>query len=136
MGAVTPFFDPADHVTAYCEGAVVGGTAVAISGPMVAGLVQVGTAGGATSGLTTAVVGIAEFDAAATEKVTVMTTGVAEVLAGAAITAGQRIAFDSAGKAIPVGAGVIFHGIAWDDIADTATGPVHLQLNRAIDTDT
>lgn len=134
MGTVTPFLDKADTFTAYCEGAVVGGTFVAISGPRTNGLPTVGTAGGGTSGLTTSVIGVAEFDAAAGATVTVRSVGVAEVVAGGTIAAGDKIAVDSAGKAVAVGAGVVFHGIAWDDIASAATGPVHLQLNRAIDT--
>lgn len=135
MADVTPYTDPADHVTVYCEGAVAGGTFVAISGPKVGGLTQVGTAGGGTSGLTTSVVGVAEFDGAAAGTTTVLRGNAeAQVLAGAAITAGQKLTFDSSGRAIPAAANV-FHAIASDDIADTAYGPAYLCLNSAIDFD-
>lgn len=132
MGAVTPFHLPGEMVTAYCEGDVVGGTFVAISGPRTGGLPTVGTAGGGTSGLTPNTVGIALFDALTGSTVTVQHDGVAEVLAGANISAGARIKFDSAGKAVTAD-GAVFHGIAWDDITSGQTGPIDLQLNRAID---
>jgi predicted RecA/RadA family phage recombinase len=119
----TPYFDPADVTTGYCEAAVTGKRFVAISGPRVDGLVQISpsTANGAAYG-------VAMRDAAIGAKVGIAHVGVWPVTALGAVTAGDRIAVGTGGTAKLAASGHVVVGIALDDAADGADVPVRLSV--------
>lgn len=119
----TPYFDPADVTTGYCEAAVTGKRFVAISGPRVDGLVQISPAGAGVE-----VYGVAMRDAAITAKVGIAHVGVWPVKAGEAIAAGDPIASGAAGVAMIAAAGDVQVGVALDDAAENADVPVRLSV--------
>lgn len=114
-----PLFYPADTLTGHAEVAVTGKRAVAISGPRVDGNPQVSPAADAE-----AFFGVAAYDAAAGEKVTIWRVGVVPVTAGAAVTAGQALALNATGQVVAAapaaGATAAVIGIAVDDAASGA----------------
>jgi predicted RecA/RadA family phage recombinase len=84
---------------------------IGASDPVDGGRIQVGppAAGGH-------VLGLAEWDAAAGEGVTVVTEGIYPVNSGAAIAAGQAVQTDATGSVIPLAAGVKV-GLCVDTVA-------------------
>src|SRR5687767_5621590 len=109
MADITPYHFPGTTVTAHAENAITGGRAVQISGPRVDGNYQVGTpAAGGAAGAGAAIFGVATRDAAAGEKVMVWGDPgtIVEAEAGAALTAGDDLEIDAAGRFIVLAAGV------------------------------
>lgn len=119
----TPYYDPADVVTGYCEAAVTGKRFVKISGPRVDGLTQVspGTAGAACFG-------VAVRDAAITARVGIARVGIWPVTAGEALAAGDPIASDGTGKAVVAAAGEKVLGWVIDDVDEDDDAPIALHL--------
>lgn len=115
-----PYWDPADTITCHAEAAVTGKRFVTISGPRVADLPQVSTAGAGAR-----VFGVSSRDTAITDAFTVHRAGVLPVLAGAAITAGELLASDALGRAVPANGGVAV-AVAVDDAVDATDVPVVL----------
>lgn len=105
MADYLPKFKPGQAVTFTASAAVVGGRLVAVTGDR-----TVGPAGADSA----AVVGVAGFDAAAGETVTVFTRagGVHPLTASAAIAAGTKVISAAAGKIATIGAGANPVGIA------------------------
>lgn len=114
---VIPFHDPADAVTCRAEAAVEGKRFVHVSGPPVDGLTQVSKSTDAAADAL-AGCGVAARDKAAGDNVLVIGTGIAEVIAGGAIAAGQPVKSDANGEAIVAGAATVAQGTAWSDAAD------------------
>lgn len=79
-------------------------------------VVQAATAGAALCGVSE------RIDAAATEQVDVIMTGLAQVVYGAAVALGDPLTSDATGKAIPAapGAGVTMRIIGYADLAGVA----------------
>lgn len=84
-----PLFTPGAAVTYTASAAVIGGRVVEVSGAR--------TVANAAAG-STKTVGVAGFDAATGEQVTVFSGGVHPLTCSAAITAGDRVAAAAAGK--------------------------------------
>ena len=98
MADYIPLFKPGQAITRpVATTAVVGGRLVEVNG-----VGTVGPAGAAS----TAVLGVAAFDAAVGENVTVHAGGVQRLTASAAITAGGLVSAAAAGKCAAIGAGV------------------------------
>lgn len=90
MADYLPRFKPGQAITSQASAAITGGRAVAISGS--------GTVATAAAD-STAFVGIAAFDVAASgDKVTIFTGGVQKCVASGAITAGAGVVTDTGGK--------------------------------------
>lgn len=127
-----PYWLPGQTITCEAEAAVTGKRAVAISGPRVGGNPQVSPT--ATS---EDLFGIAAYDAAAGDKVTVFVGRlVLPMEASGAITAGDHLVLGAAGvvsTAAP-GAGVTAPviGIAVDDAADGDDVPVALAASAIV----
>lgn len=90
MSDYLPKFKPGQAVTFKASGAVIGGRLVEVTGNR-----TVGPAGADSA----KVVGVAGFDAAIGEDVTVYTGGVQQLVASAAIAAGVVVTAAAAGKA-------------------------------------
>lgn len=105
MADYLPKFKPGEAVTFTASAAVTGGRLVVVTGDR-----TVGPAGADSA----AVVGVAAFDAASGEPVTVFTRagGVQRLTASAAIAAGARVISASAGKVATIGAGANALGVA------------------------
>jgi len=112
-----PFWKPGQTVTGHAEADVLANRFVAVSGPRVDGNPQVSHVAGAR------VAGVASVSKAAGSKVMFWADGVLAVEAGAALTAGQAVESDGQGRAIPHASGEVA-GIAWDDVAAGAVGPI------------
>lgn len=82
MAEYLPLFTPGQAVTRQTSAAIVGGQLVGVSGP---GLVA------PSAGAIAAWFGVAAFDAAIGEQVTVHTEGVQRIIANGTITAGQNV---------------------------------------------
>ena len=119
---VTPYHFPGDSITCHAEAAVVGGRFVDVTGPRVDGNYQVSHATAAAKAI-----GVASRDKAIGEKVMVFggPGTIIDVQAGAALTAGDRIQVGANGTAAVLAAGVEV-GVAMDDIANGAHGPIRL----------
>lgn len=89
MAQYTPLFTPGAAITYSAGGEITGGQLVEITGDRV---IEVAAAGSTT------VVGVAAFDAAVGDDVTVFTGGVQRPLAAGAIAAGDRVAAAEGGK--------------------------------------
>jgi hypothetical protein len=97
MADYVPLYKPGQAITStVATSAVVGGRLVEVNG-----VSTVGPAGAAS----TKVVGVAAFDAAVGDKVTIHAGGVQRLTASAAITAGDNLAAAAAGKVAAIGAG-------------------------------
>ena len=121
MAEFLPTYKPGQALTLTASASVTGGKLVAVSGPN-----TVATAGSAS----TAVIGVAGFDAVLNDKVTVYAGGVVEVTASGAVTAGSPVIAGAAGSVVasalpPAGQQV---GIALTTAADAAL--VRVQLGR------
>ncbi|ASX98681.1 capsid decoration protein [Arthrobacter phage Colucci] len=66
---------------------------------------------------TSAVVGVAKYDAAANKEVGILKGGAAGVIAGGAVVAGDRVVSDAQGRAVKAADGVPFVGVAYTDAA-------------------
>jgi len=97
MADYVPLFKPGQAVTAtVATTAVVGGRLVEVNG-----VGTVGPAGAAS----VKVCGVAAYDAAVGEKVTLFNGGVQRLTASAAVTAGDNLAAAAAGKVAAIAAG-------------------------------
>ena len=120
---LTPYEDPGDTATCYCETAVTGKRFVTVSGPKVDGLTQVSRSVAGERAY-----GVAARDAAIGANVMVFTEGDVPVTSGAALTAGQEVQSDATGRAIPLAAGKSL-GVVLDDVAGAdLDAPIHLNL--------
>lgn len=110
MADYLPKFTPGKAVTFNATAAVIGGRLVDVTGNR-----SVGPAGADVAD----VVGVAGFDAAIGEPVTVYTrpTGVHQLVASGAIAAGAKVISAAAGKIATLGAGVNPIGIALEAAA-------------------
>lgn len=76
------------------------------------------TATGAAAGAGAAAIGVSlNAAAAAGDSVTVVTSGTAPVVAGAAINAGDPVTSDAQGRAVPAIAGNVINGVALEAAA-------------------
>lgn len=107
MADYIPKFKPGHAVTFKASAAVTGGRLVAVTGPR-----TVGPAGADSA----AVVGVAGFDAAIGDDVTVFTRagGVHSLVASAAIVAGAKVSSAATGKVQTIGSTTNPVGIALD----------------------
>jgi predicted RecA/RadA family phage recombinase len=97
MADYVPLFKPGQAFTRpVATTAVIGGRLVEVNG-----VGTVGPAGAAS----TKFLGVAAFDAAVGEQVTIHCGGVQRLTASAAITAGDNLACTATGKVAPIGAG-------------------------------
>lgn len=121
-GGIVEFFQPGDHITFTVDEAlgVTGGQMVTTTGDRVV------SAAGAGDTPT----GVALHDAADGEIVTVASEGTWPLTASGAVAAGDLVITGAAGKVATDNTPALeaFVGIALEDIADTATGPVQLRL--------
>lgn len=110
MADYIPKFKPGQAVTFKASAAVTGGRLVAVTGPR-----TVGPAGADSA----AVVGVAGFDAAIGDDVTVFTRagGVHSLVASAAIVAGAKVSAAATGKVQTIGSTTNPVGIALDAAA-------------------
>lgn len=95
MANYTPYLPENSYTFTAGTGGVIGGTCVTAADGMVALKPAADTA---------KIVGVAGFDADAGDKVTVFAGGVHKLTAAAAVTAGDYLISDSAGKVKPAGA--------------------------------
>lgn len=105
-----PYKRPGQDITAKATAAITGKTFVRVSGNRTSGPGLAATAEGsvyqmAPCGAGLRAHGVAAWDAANGEQFNVIVAGVVPVTAGAAITAGQEVEVDAAGKAIPLASG-------------------------------
>lgn len=89
MADYVPKFTPGQAITSQASAAITGGQLVAVSGS--------GTVA-KTAGASTAWVGVAAFDAANGDKVTIHKGGVQRIVASGAITAGDQVISAADGK--------------------------------------
>lgn len=114
---------PADTVTGVATAAITGGRLVKVSAARAAGEnIKV-----ATAGATNVVFGVAGTDAASGDALPVLRTGIVDLTAASAVTAGQRVEVAADGQIAPLNTGVAI-GVATDDIAQGASGPVALNI--------
>jgi hypothetical protein len=107
---IVVLYEPADRLTAYPDVAVVGRRAVKINASKASGAnVHVVPCTAAAKPL-----GIAAYDAAIGETVTVVRMGVVSVDAGATVTAGQEVEIDATGRVITLASGKAI-GLALND---------------------
>lgn len=123
MADYVPLFKPGQAFTRpVATSPVVGGRLVEVNG-----VATVGPAGAASL----KVCGVAAFDAAVGEQVTIHAGGIQRLTASAAITAGDLVAAAAAGKIAAIGGGAFgtFVGVAMTTAA--ADGDlVEVQMNR------
>lgn len=117
MTAYLPKFKPGQAVTFTASADVVGGRIVEVTGDR-----QVAHAAAASG----KVVGVAGFDVASGDSVTVFSGGVQRLTAASAIAAGDRVAAAATGKAAPVTASEPALGIALE--AGSAEDVVDVQM--------
>lgn len=120
MAEYVPLFKPGQAITSQASAAIVGGRLVAVSGS--------GTVA-ETAGATTAWVGVAAFDAASGDKVTVHCGGVQKLTASGAITAGDQVISAAAGRVASLAAAA---GATAGDI-NSARQVVGIALSTAAD---
>lgn len=130
MPDVVPDYTPGSDITCHFETACEGGRFVSISGPRVGGNIQVSRSGAAA-----AVFGVSARDRVIGDKGLVYASpSIVPVEVGAgAITAGDAIASDAAGRAVVAAAGEQIAGYACDDAAagPATYVPVKLDANQA-----
>ncbi|WP_022886367.1 capsid cement protein [Glaciibacter superstes] len=102
MADYLPKFKPGQAVTFTASAAVIGGRLVAVTGDRTVG----------PAGADALAVGVAGFDAAISETVTVYGGGVQRLTASGAIVAGVQVISATAGKIATIGVGVNSIGIA------------------------
>lgn len=127
-----PYKYPADDFTFQCTAPVVGKTFVKISAARTSGPGLSNTAEGSVYRCATAAagdhaIGVAKYDAPTNGKCGAYRAGIVPVTAGAAITAGNAVQSDAAGKAIPLAAGVKL-GVAMNDALNGADAEIALML--------
>lgn len=115
---MVPYFQPGETLTAVASAPVKGGTFVAIGGARRNEMVVVKPATGADA------IAVAGYDAAQDGRVTCHMGGVLDVVAAAALVAGDYVKSDANGQAIK-GTAADHVGIAFDDIKAGARGPVN-----------
>ncbi len=97
MPETLPVFDPGGDITYTASAAITGGQVVEVTGS--------GTVGPAGAG-STKCLGVAAFDCAAGERVTIHAGGVQRIVAAAGgVTAGDIASAGAAGTVTPIGAG-------------------------------
>jgi hypothetical protein len=127
------YYDDAKTLTAVAEAAVTGCRFVNVSDPQdgPAGMGLSSTSEGSNIKVSHAAadgpaLGVSSYDAGVGKRLSVERGGqVVPVMAGAAITAGQRVEVGANGTAVPFNDGIAV-GIAIDDIANGAKGPIAL----------
>lgn len=122
-----PFLEPGQNPTCKANGAITGCRFVQVKTGVnaVEGLSQVETCG---AGL--AAYGVAARDKLTTEAVMVYRWGNVPVLAGAALSHGQKVQSDAQGRAIPLAGGVEL-GTAMADAADATFAEISLNIQGA-----
>lgn len=123
MAALTIYYRDGERLTGIATAAITGGQVLKVSAARADGEnIHVAPAGAGNVAF-----GVAGTDAASGATVPVIREGIVGLKAGAAITAGQRVEVAASGAVIPVDTGVAI-GVAVDDIANGATGPVAIKL--------
>lgn len=123
MAALTTFYRSGDRVTGVATAAITGGQVLKVSAARADGEnIHV-----APAGVGDVVFGVAGLDAANGATVPVIRDGIVGLTTGAAVTAGESVEVAANGTVIPLNTGVAI-GVAVDDIANGATGPVALSL--------
>jgi hypothetical protein len=121
-GGIVEYFSPGDRVTCTSSGSTTGGNLVKLVGNRI---VSPTASGDRASG-------VALYNAADTEKVTVAYEGVWPLKAATTITAGQLVVATGSGQVTPITgtatAGDLLVGEALEGINSGASGPVRLKL--------
>lgn len=118
---VFEYYSDSDAITATAAAPVTGGTFVKLAAGGAAQMPKVSTADAAG-----AAYGVAAYDAAAGEQVTILRKGVLGITAGAAVTPGP-VEVGAGGKAVPRTAGIIV-GYAHADAATNNDAAVALSV--------
>ncbi|MDG3012153.1 DUF2190 family protein [Rhodococcus sp. D2-41] len=121
MSDYAPIFDDGDEFTLTTSAAVTGGQLLAISGDKTVA---------PTSTATAAWVGVAAYDAPSGARVTVLTEGVQELAASAAITAGAAVIPAASGKVATIGSVTDYSQVVGVAISTAADGKVWVKLAR------
>lgn len=121
MAEHTPIFKPGEAITRVASAAVTGGQVLIVSGND-----TVAPASAASA----AWLGVAAFDAASGEQVTVLSGGVHELTASGAIAAGARVVTAAAGAVADIGAGTDYSQVVGVALAAAAGGKVRVKLVR------
>ena len=121
MALSNRLFAPGDEVTYTASAAVTGGQLVAVTGNR-----TVGPAGAGSS----AWIGVAEYDAAIGEKVTVTSGGIHELTSSGAVAAGANVIGAAAGAVATIGAETDYSKIVGVAIAAAASNKVLVKLAR------
>jgi predicted RecA/RadA family phage recombinase len=119
MADHTPIHKPGDAITMTASANITGGQLVIVSG---ADTVAPSSAASA------AWLGIAAFDAASGEKVTVLTGGVHEIAASGAIAAGAAVIGAAAGAVATIGSETNYATVVGVALAAAASGKVRIKL--------
>lgn len=117
-GNYAPRMDPGTHRTYTATTAITAGQAVEITGD---------DSVGATTAATAKFAGVAQYDAAIGELVTVISNGVQRLKASGAIAAGQRVSTGAAGVVVVVSTGAAV-GLCTKGAADGALADIDLNL--------
>lgn len=118
---VFEFYSDSDAITAIAAAPVTGGTFVKLAAGGAAQMPKVSTADAAAY-----TYGVAAYDAAAGEQVTILRKGVLGIIAGAAVTPGP-VQVGAGGKAVPHTAGILV-GYAHADAAINTDAAVALSV--------
>ncbi|AIZ01696.1 putative structural protein [Arthrobacter phage vB_ArtM-ArV1] len=111
--AVDVVRDPGKNYTAKTGAAAVRGSR--FLSYVAGGTRQVSKVGEATA--TSAVIGVAKYDAPANKEVGVLKGGACGVIAGGAVAIGDRVVSDAQGRAVKAADGAPFVGVAYTDAA-------------------
>ncbi|KQU30336.1 MULTISPECIES: capsid cement protein [unclassified Rhodococcus (in: high G+C Gram-positive bacteria)] len=121
MAEYTPIFKPGQEITRTASAAVTGGQLVVVSGSDTVAL---------SSTATHAWLGVARFDVASGDKVTVLSGGVHELTASGAVAAGARVVPAAAGAVADLGAGTDYSQVVGIALAAATGGKVRVKLAR------
>lgn len=122
MADYIPVFKPGEDITQTAGAAIVGGRLVAVSG---ANTVT------ETSGATAAWLGVARQDAASGAKVVVTSGGVQEIVAGAAVAAGDVLIPAATGRVVPIGAGTNYAQVVGVALSAAGAGGTAVRVKMA-----
>ena len=121
MAEHTPLFKPGEAITRTTSAAVTGGQVVIVSGNNTVA---------PSSAASAAWMGVAAFDAASGDPVTVLSGGVHELTASGAIAAGARVVTAAAGAVADIAAGTDYSQIVGVALAAASGGKVTVKLAR------
>lgn len=119
MADYVPLFDPGDEFTMSATAAVTGGQVVEITGTR---------AVAPTGGASVKVAGVALFDALVGSSMTVMSAGVHELIASAAINAGDLVTSAAAGQVASFGAGTNYAQVIGRALTTAAAANAKVQV--------